>query len=312
MQPEEATVSNLSDDTRNNVRWFSGVPKNTGLDLGVIAQLGLGRTRSIGYGAEVRTRRRQVLRHRIRKQLPNYFLTESRQAGDAPVTSDALADRVAACVALLERSDERKTGLQFSPNVYAISDMLEGRKTDFVAISSSSVDPACFLGGWLKEAYLWDYDLPSYSQRAGDTNGYYVLSKVKASDRDAMRKVLSKLPGCDTLDDAEVAAVLLEIAGRGIPTIRGLSGDDSGSTGDLGAFVASRLLQDRFRKGVGLNSLLPVIDGAGADREIALVIPVDTFRGYLEDLRRAYFPRKGRPDPCAPRPHCRRHNLVWR
>ena len=56
--------------------------------------------------------------------------------------------------------------------------MLRERRTDFVAVSSAAIDPACFLGGWLEGAYLWDFDLPSYSHRAGDTNGYYLLSQV--------------------------------------------------------------------------------------------------------------------------------------
>ena len=63
--------------------------------------------------------------------------------------------------------------------------MLEEKKAGFVAVSSSAIDPACFLGGWIEGTYLWDYDLPSYSHRAGDTSGYYLLSQVRDADRDA-------------------------------------------------------------------------------------------------------------------------------
>jgi DNA phosphorothioation-dependent restriction protein DptH len=50
-----------------------------------------------------------------------------------------------------------------------------------------------------------------------------------------------------------------------------------------------------------VNSLLPVLDGGGPRKEVALVIPVDPFRGYLEDLARALHEGKGdltlsRPD----------------
>ena len=212
-----------------------------------------------------------------------------------------LGDKVVACMLLLESSGDRSMGLRFCAQRPRHLGNAEERKTDFVAISSSSVDPACFLGGWLEDSYLWDYDLPSYSQRAGDTNGYYVLSKVKASDREGMRKVLKRLPGCAGLDDAKIRDILLEIARRGIPTIRGLSGDDTGSTGDLGLFVASRLLQDRFRIGGGVHSLVPVLGGDGTRKEIVLVVPVDPFRGYLEDLSRSLHENKGdltlsRPD----------------
>ena len=301
LQPDEATIGNLSDDTRNNVRWFSKVPPGTGLDLGIIAQLDSSEPEVSDAGMRSALGSGGLLRHRVRKQLPNHFLSESRKGRPCPISGDALADKLAGCILLLESSGDRNVGLRFAPNVHAISEMLEEKKTDFVAISSSSVDPACFLGGWLEESYLWDYDLPSYSQRAGDTNGYYVLSKVKQSDRDGMRKVLQRLPGCEDLDDAKIRDILLEIARRGIPTIRGLSGDDTGSTGDLGLFVASRLLQDRFRIGGGVNSLLPVLGGEGDRKEIALVIPVDPFRRYLEDLARALHETKGdltlsRPD----------------
>jgi len=49
------------------------------------------------------------------------------------------------------------------------------------------------------------------------------------------------------MSPTQVQDVLLEVARRGIPTIRGLAGDNSGATGDLGLFLAVRLLQDRFR-----------------------------------------------------------------
>ncbi|AGB43390.1 hypothetical protein Mesau_00906 [Mesorhizobium australicum WSM2073] len=299
-RPDEATIANLSEDTRNHVRWFSGHPVGAGLDLGIIAQLDSSEPEasetpslsSLGVGG--------LIRHRVRRQLPGFFLSESRQARPASTSGDPLADKVAACIGALENTGERPAGLRFAPNVHAIGDMLEAKKTDFVAVSSSAVDPACFLGGWLPQSYLWDYDLPSYSHRAGDTNGYYLLSRVKASDRDGLRKVLSRLPGCEALDDSRVEDILLEVARRGIPTIRGLAGDDTGATGDLGLFVAARLLQDRFRLASSGNSLMPVIGGSSDEPTISLVIPVDPFRGYLDDLSRAL--NQDRPDATLARP----------
>src|SRR5262249_54460456 len=160
-------------------------------------------------------------------------LNESRQSRPAEPTGDPLADKVAACLGHLESAPGAAVGLRFAPNVHAISDMLEQRKADFVAGSSAAIDPACFLGGLLPESYLWDYDLPSYSQRAGDTNGYSLLSRVKPSDKDGIKRILARLPTCDRLPDEQVEAILLEVARRGIPTIRGLSGDNTGATGDL-------------------------------------------------------------------------------
>lgn len=289
-RPDEATIANLSEDTGNLVRWFDRQPKGSIPDLGIIAQLDASEpettshaTRSpLGYGA--------LIRHRVRRQLPGAnraFLSESRQGLPMPPSGDVLADKVASCMLTLENFREERVGLRFAPNVHAIRHMLEAQKADFVAVSSAAIDPACFLGHWLKGAYLWDYDLPSYSHRAGDTNGYYLLSQVKGADRDGLRKVLCRLPGCEQLQDMHIEEILLEVARRGIPTVRGLSGDDTGATGDLGLFLAVRLLQDRFRISGNTSSLLPVFAGTEDEASMAIVIPIDPFRGYLEDLARS-------------------------
>jgi DNA phosphorothioation-dependent restriction protein DptH len=291
VRPDEATIANLTEDTNNLVRWFEKQPQGAIPDLGIIAQLDTSEpeltrnaTRSpLGTGA--------LIRHRVRRQLPGSgraFLSESRQGLPMPTSGEVLADKVLAGVLALENRREYRTGLRFAPNVHAINEMLENRSADFVAVSSASIDPACFLGNWLEGAYLWDYDLPSYSQRAGDTNGYYLLSKVREADRDGLQKVLSRLPGCEQLPNAQVEQILLEVARRGIPTLRGLSGDDTGATGDLGLFVAARLLQDQFRTQANANSLLPIMEGRGGDDvSIALIVPVDPFRGYLSDIARS-------------------------
>ncbi|MDQ1900717.1 ATP-binding protein [Paracoccus sp. WLY502] len=285
-QPDDATIANLSEDTLNHVRWFSKHPEAKSIDLGIIAQLDSSEPDTAETPALSALGAGALIRHRVRRQLPSYFLSETRQSRPARPVGDPLADKVAACVTQLESSPTQPVGLRFAPNVHAIGDMLERRQADFVAVSSSAIDPACFLGGWLPESYLWDYDLPSYSQRAGDTNGYYLLSRVKPSDRDALKRALARLPGCDGLDHNQIDQILLEVARRGIPTIRGLSAEDSGATGDLGLFVAARLLQDRFRSAASTDSLVPVIGGTTSEPSIALVVPVDPFRSYLDDLAR--------------------------
>ncbi|WP_454907284.1 hypothetical protein [Variovorax gossypii] len=217
-----------------------------------------------------------------------------------PPSGDVFADKVSGCMVALEGGQDEKIGLQFAPNVHAISSMLEEKKAGFVAVSSSAIDPACFLGGWIKGTYLWDYDLPAYSHRAGDTSGYYLLSQVRDADREALGRVLEPLPGCKDLSAPQVEQILLEVARRGIPTVRGLSGDDTGATGDLGLFLAVRLLQDQFRVSGNVDSLLPVLAGSPDDASIALIIPVDPFRGYLADLARSLG--KERKDASLSRP----------
>ena len=143
------------------------------------------------------------------------------------------------------------------------------------------------MGEWLSGAYLWDYTLPSYSQRAGDVCGSYLISRIKEVDREALQNVISQLPGGERLKPAEVDALLHEVARRGIPTVRELSGDDTKAAGALGMFVAARLLQDVFRIDGGPGGLLPVtrmIDGLPT---VTIVVPVDPFRAHIDELARA-------------------------
>ncbi|MEJ1169569.1 ATP-binding protein [Variovorax sp. CCNWLW235] len=299
-RPDQAAIANLSEDTGNHVRWFEGQPPGTQPDLGIIAQLDSAQPESTEVGMRSPLGFGGLIRHRVRRQLHGSFLSESRQGLLMPPSGDVFADKVSACIVALEGGQDGKIGLQFAPNVHAISNMLEEKKAGFVAVSSSAIDPACFLGGWIKGTYLWDYDLPAYSHRAGDTSGYYLLSQVRGADREALGRVLEPLPGCRELPDTQVEQILLEVARRGIPTVRGLSGDDTGATGDLGLFLAVRLLQDQFRVSGNVDSLLPVLSGSSDDASIALIIPVDPFRGYLADLARSLG--KERKDASLSRP----------
>jgi DNA phosphorothioation-dependent restriction protein DptH len=298
--PDDTSLANLAEDTENSVRWFRGLNASSKPDLGIIAQLESSSpdiaptdiASPVGVGA--------LVRHRIRRQLPGAegaFLNESRTGVCGPSSGDGLADRLMNCVVRLENLGTNYLGYTFAPSVYEIESMLMEKGAEFVAVSSSEIDPACFLGGWLRDAYLWDYHLPSYSQRAGDTNGYYLISQLKDLDRETLKTVLRRLPESDDLDDETVTALLLEVARRGIPTVRGLSGGGTGATGDLGLFIAARLLQDEFRPDQVDPGLLPVMSEVGNSQVLSLVIPVDPFEGYMNDMQKALgLHSKVRPD----------------
>lgn len=287
LRPDDAVIANLSEDTNGHIRWFTRQPDNTTPDLGIIAQLDsvqpdltdTSNTSPLAWGA--------LIRHRVRRQLQSPFISESRQGSPRERGGDGLPDKVVECMLAIESNLAGKKGIQFAPNVHVVTQMLEENRASFVAVSSSAVDPACFLGGAMGRSYLWDYDLPAYSSRAGDTSGYYLLSQVRESDREALSKVLALLPKCKGLSSDSVETILLEVARRGIPTVRGLSGDDTGATGDLGLFIAVRLLQDQFRAGDNLEGLVPVLAGREGSATMAIIIPVDPFRGYLADLARS-------------------------
>jgi hypothetical protein len=206
---------------------------------------------------------------------------------------DPLLAYLAEAVERLERMGDPRVAHSFAPSVHAVQGVLD--RADFATVSSSSIDPACFLGGWLGDAYLWDYDLPSYSRRAGDSNGYYLLSRVKDEDAEALVRAIGTLPGGKDLPRSFTESILREVASRGIPTVRGLSAGDHGASGDLGLFIAARLLQDEFREG-GATGILRLTELVNEREVISLIIPVDPFQGYLEDLQGALGLKGTRPD----------------
>lgn len=297
-RPGDAEISNLAEDTDNAVQWYAGADSTNSHDLAIIAQLETSNadarptklTSPLGEGG--------LIRCRIREQQVagnGQFLRESRAASPVRVTGDGLVDNTAKAIATLEGMAENPMGYVFAPSINAVKRSLE--KAEFAAVSSSAVDPACFLGNWLEGTYLWDYELPSYSGRSGDSNGYYLLSRIKPLDLETMKIVLQRLPGCNDLAQEELSAIVQEVARRGIPTVRGLSAGNSGATGDLGLFVATRLLQDSFRSSGGQAGLLTPWEEHDGEHRISLIIPVDPFQRYLDDLAKAIKkPTLHRPD----------------
>lgn len=297
-RPGDAEISNLAEDTNNAVQWYAGVDSAGSHDLAIIAQLEtsnadarpMKQTSPLGVGG--------LVRYRIREQQVagnGQFLRESRAASPARATGDGLADNTATAIATLENMSDSPMGYVFAPSINAVKKSLD--KAEFAAVSSSAVDPACFLGNWLEGTYLWDYELPSYSGRSGDSNGYYLLSRIKPLDLETMKIVLQRLPGCNDLAQDQLSAIVQEVARRGIPTVRGLSAGNSGATGDLGVFVATRLLQDSFRSSGAQGGLLHPWEGHDGENRISLIIPVDPFQRYLDDLAKAINkPTMHRPD----------------
>jgi len=297
-RPTDSEISNLAEDTNNSVKWFSNVNKELVPDIGIIAQLqttneSIDETK---YGSSLSAG--GMIRRRIREQHGNSggaFLTETRMALPVPPSGDGLTDKLANAITLIENQEPSKYGHSFAPSVSVIQNTLS--KSVYAAVSSSAIDPACFLGKWLDGAYLWDYDLPSYSSRAGDNNGYYLLSRIKQIDVESFRAVLNRLPNCTSISDDDINKTIMEVARRGIPTVRGLSRGDLGASGDLGMFISSRILQDVFRDSASESSLFSIIQKSQEAVEIALLVPVDPFKGYLDDLTRAVSKEsKKRPD----------------
>lgn len=313
-RPQEAEISNLAEDTENSVTWYATKQiTEHPPDLTIVAQL-----ETSSMSAEKSTLASPIspgglFRVRVRRQLPagrGAFLSESRVALPPVVSGDALLDHTANALAKLENRGSTRHAYVFAPSVHNLQQSLSSSR--YVAVSSSAIDPACFLGGWLSEMYLWDYDLPSYSSRAGDCNGYYLLAKISDLDRDTLREVVRRLPNCDDLTQDAIDNLILEVAKRGIPTVRGLSTGDSGALGDLGLFVAARLLQDEFRVTGSKGSLFPIWRDSEGETTINLLVPVDPFQNYLDDLAKAIGKTRQRPDLLLITFHIERGNVKGR
>lgn len=297
-RPDEPSLSNLVEDTSGAVRWFLENRKTSAVDLAVVTQLEAADAMLTSSQERSAMSPGGLLRHRIRRQLPQEgqaYLVESRQCRPAEPSGVELLDKLGTAISRIENAGPERQCFRFAPDVLAIKRALDDERADYVAVSSTAVDPGCFVGDWLKGAYLWDYSLPSYSQRSGDTSGNYLISSIKEVDREALANVISKLPGASRLEDHQADALLHEIARRGIPTVREISGDDSRAAGALGMFVAARVLQDTFRVDGGPGGLLPVTSDRAGARMVTIVVPVDPFKAHLDELARAVKAEKAGP-----------------
>jgi hypothetical protein len=151
----------------------------------------------------------------------------------------------------------------------------------YCAVSSTYVDPACFFSVG-DRSFLWDYDLPSYSRRAGENNGFYLIANESPTILAAARGAISVLESKSDLDDRIIKQLLREISKRGMPTLKRLTGGGSASLGEIGVLTCLRALQCEFSDATW-PCIFPVrVEGAPV---VNLVIPVDPFRAYFDELR---------------------------
>lgn len=168
-RPDEPSLSNLVEDTSGAVRWFLESRKTSAVDLAVVTQLEAADAMLTNSQERSAMSPGGLLRHRIRRQLPQEgqaYLVESRQCRPAEPSGVELLDKLGTAISRIENAGPERQCFRFAPDVLAIKRALDDERADYVAVSSTAVDPGCFVGDWLKGAYLWDYSLPSYSQRS--------------------------------------------------------------------------------------------------------------------------------------------------
>ena len=298
LQPEQAVLASLTARTNAAVRWFTGsdaegVDKH---DLSIIAHLGTMNHQFTKQGIRSAIDPSALTRWRVRKQLPSQnaaFIAESR-IGEIPsrVDAESLAGEMLACVDAIERRcRDYIDSYVFAPNMAVLRDVVD--RSWYTAVSSSNIDAACFFGP-TEKAYMWDYELPAYSRRAGENCGYFLLAKESPGMLLAVRSALSLLANCDALSDDSISEMLEEISRRGMPTLKRLTTGGSMSLGEIGMLVGLRFFQSEFESDRSRPSLLPVTEPG---RTLNLVVPADPFKNQFEDLRVALEKRQGeRPD----------------
>lgn len=301
LHPEPSALASLTSRTNGAVLWFRDkeIGKREKCDLAVIAHLGCDSPEFASEGLSSPIDPSGLLRTRIRRQVPleaGTFIAESRvgKRVNASLDSDGLSrDLTNLCVAF-ESACREKSGFDsyvFAPRIATLDRALQGSR--YCAVSSTNIDPACFFTP-TSSTYLWDYELPGFSRRVGESAGFYLLAAEQPSMLIALRSSLKQLRTDLDRPDESLRHLLGEISQRGMPTLRRLTSGGAAALGEVGLLVALRLLQLDFARSNEAHGLIPVRPTGNV---LNLVIPVDPFQGLIDNLRAGLgLPSRERPD----------------
>lgn len=297
LQPEQAELASLTSKSNATVSWFrvEEAPAGYRADLSIIAHLSTMSRNFDKQGIHSAIDASSLVRWRIRKQLPGQnaaFIAESR-IGEVSgnVDKETMTGKLLGCVDELERQcRDTFDSYIFAPDLANLGSVVQ--QSRYTALSSGDIDSACFFGSTSK-AYLWDYELPSYSKRAGENTGYYLLANESPGIIKAVRSALGLLGGASEFSDEEISSILEEISRRGMPTLKRLTSGGSMSVGEIGMLVALRVFQSDFEPGSNIKGLLPSRD----EDTLNIIVSADPFQRHYDDLRTALkFKYAERPD----------------
>jgi hypothetical protein len=296
LSPSSAIIADMTNKTNASVRWFRTQEKMK-CDLSIIENLGQhqprldnGSARSpIGWGGLIRCR----IRRHIEGSSGSKFIEESRAGRYYSGTDecDGLAGKVGVIMGIMESEPSINEG---APDSYVFTPCLDNIVTSleqsaYCALSSSAIDSSCFFGQH-GDNYLWDYELPNYSSVSGESNGFYLLVRENPTLISSIRSAIDELciPSSLGLTDDDIHRVLVEIARRGMPTLKRISDGGATALGEFGGFIALRLLQDSFVEGTKHGCIIPArhVSDDGTTT-VNLIIPMDPFRSQMDSLRRA-------------------------
>jgi DNA phosphorothioation-dependent restriction protein DptH len=297
LHPEQASLASLTAESGATVRWFTPASNQARIlaDLAIVAHLGVSNPDFQIEGLRSSVDPTGLTRKRIRKQLAaasGKFIAEARVGLVPPVDDpESLSGLLLRCIDRLESNCTQVfDSYVFAPKMPTLEGALQSAR--YCAVSSSTVDSACFFRA-TGDSYLWDYELPSYSRRAGENSAYFLLAKESPSMVRAVQSAVKRLAPNSEIPSSQVSSLLREISRRGMPTLKRLTSGGATSLGEVGMLVALRILQTEFEdipRGIGLA---PVRAG----NLLNLVIPVDPFQNHFEALQSAIQHHPGeRPD----------------
>jgi hypothetical protein len=294
-QPSDEHLLEISDESGNNVKWFSNKDLiNNNVDLTIISQLSNESPDLIKSDTNSVIFRDGLTRERIRYSIYNaqnkLSFTETRTSK----RHDSLGDDLGSVIIKLCYSIEQNVSLlgrgslNSTPKLHIVNDSL--KSSDYCAISSSVVDPAAFFS-FDSDSFLWDYDLPSYSNQHSAYSGFYMLANSSENVKEAVRNSLKLIPGLGNVKNTDVISVLSEISSRGIPTLKTLASGGTSASGELGMLIAMNLLQS-LDNDANRFQIFPFTDS----ETINLLIPIDPFRNQINSLMTRLEQKKIRPD----------------
>ncbi|WP_082112987.1 AAA family ATPase [Pseudoxanthomonas suwonensis] len=268
-------ISDVADRSAGAVAWYRGQPTSAAADLLIVE--GLGQERSDKAVGSTRSAVSPGTLFRIdpAREGASRVLVEPRRT-DRVLSLDVLARGLEeACVHFETLAGDRAGADHVERRPPGVSELLGLAK--YVALGSGEVDPS-LLASTIhdKGALVWDYELPVPAEPLKSTEGYYLLATATEAQK---RRVDEALRLVVEAAEADPAEVLAEISSRGIPLLRRFAAGGSTTRGELGLFLAVRLLQGRT--GSPSGAAIPSFE-SGA---INLLVSVDSYSHYLRLLR---------------------------
>lgn len=295
-QPTESQVSQMCELSGGNLRWFSKHDETKPVDLAVLAHLGTANPKMESHELRSPMGNHGLSKWRIRRQTGSggKFISETRIGAQRNAKGGIAAQLSSITYNLESKFEELGDSYVFAPNLPKLSETSD--KATYCVVSSSSLDPACFFGQ-TGDFFLWDYELPSFSRRAGENAGYYLLATPSDSMRRAIEEGVQMLGiGSSAEESPELVDNLLkEISSRGMPTLKQLTTGGTAALGEVGVLVALRILQGDFIERSPTPGLTPVMNEA--NNSLSLIVPVDPFTAQIDALRKSLgINGRDRPD----------------